>query len=389
MIYNCCAKHLSKEYWQKPSEHFKRLTSKAEYSIIFIKKKRMYVLRRFSFKSVLIWTKREIIFFTVFSTLVTVLYELVNLKWLQVPLAPVALIGTAVAFMVGFQNNAAYDRIWEARKIWGGIVNTSRSFVITLKDSFYMHRSEATKEEEEVLRTVTYRHIAWLTALRYSLRAKKTWEASYEAMHKKSTFTYIVPEFKTTLEEEIAPYLSQEEYDYVMSKENKPNAIISLQSKHLRELTDHKKLWDFTLLNLQQMLQDLTEQQGMAERIKNFPYPKQYASIGYHFVHIFMWLLPMSIIPAFEQTGSEIAKISPFIGEYFVWLNIPFTVIVIWVFNTMLRIGLAGENPFEGSPNDVPISNIARGITRDILQLIDEDPAKIPPPFENINNIQM
>jgi len=55
----------------------------------------------------------------------------------------------------------------------------------------------------------------------------------------------------------------------------------------------------------------------------------------------------------------------------------------------MLRIGLAGENPFEGSPNDVPISNISRGITRDLLQLIDEAPESIPAPFENINNIDM
>ncbi len=96
----------------------------------------MYVQRRFPFKSVLLWTKREVIFFLVFVSLTTALYEVLNLKWLQVPLAPVALIGTAVAFMVGFQNNAAYDRIWEARKIWGGIVNTSRTLIITVKDSF-------------------------------------------------------------------------------------------------------------------------------------------------------------------------------------------------------------------------------------------------------------
>ena len=97
----------------------------------------------------------------------------------------------------------------------------------------------------------------------------------------------------------------------------------------------------------------------------------------------------MAIIPSFARMGLEIAETNPFIGTYFVWLNIPFTVIVIWVFNTMLRIGLAGENPFEGSPNDVPISNISRGITRDLLQLIDEAPESIPAPFENINNIDM
>ena len=86
-------------------------------------------------------------FFLILATAVTILYELLNIKWLQVPLTPVGLIGTAVAFMVGFQNNAAYDRIWEARKIWGGIVNNSRSFIITLKDSFYIHNSEVSKNE--------------------------------------------------------------------------------------------------------------------------------------------------------------------------------------------------------------------------------------------------
>ncbi len=349
----------------------------------------MYVQRRFPFRSVIIWTRREIIFFLIFATLITALYELLGIKWLQVPLAPVALVGTAVAFMVGFQNNAAYDRIWEARKIWGGIVNNSRTLIITVKDSFYIHNPDSTADEREELKIITNRHIAWLTALRYAMRSKKSWETSYDQLSKKNTFTYNIPEHNTPLEDEIRPYLSSEEFTYVMSKDNKPNAIISLQSQHLRELADQKKLWDFSLLKLQGMLEELTALQGKSERIKNFPYPKQYGSIGYHFVHIFMWLLPMAIIPAFALMGVEMIDNHPFIGKYFVWLNIPFTVIVIWVFNTMLRIGLAGENPFEGSPNDVPISNISRGITRDILQIIDEDPENIPPPFENENHIEM
>lgn len=349
----------------------------------------MYTQRRFPFKSVLIWTKREIIFFTSYATIITVLFEVLNLKWLQVPLTPVGLIGTAVAFMVGFQNNAAYDRIWEARKIWGGIVNTSRSFIMNVKDSFYMHRAEAKTDESEVVKVITHRHIAWLTALRYAMRTKKQWEASYESMHSKGVFVYNVPENDSSLEDEIKPYLSKEEFDYVMSKDNKPNVILSLQSKHLRKLTDEKKFWDFSLLNFQQQINELTALQGKSERIKNFPYPKQYASIGYHFVHIFMWLMPLAIIPTFSVMGIDISKSHSFIGNHFIWLNIPFTVIVIWVFNTMLRIGLTGENPFEGSPNDVPISNISRGITRDLLQLIDEDPANIPASFENVNNVEM
>lgn len=350
----------------------------------------MYIQRRFPFKSVISWTKRELIFFFILASLVTSLYEILDIKWLQIPLTPVGLIGTAVAFMIGFQNNAAYGRIWEARKIWGGVVNVSRTFIITVKDSFHLHKNETAEDESEELKIITNRHIAWLTALRFAMRAKKPWEGSYTSKKgKKNKFLYNVPEFKSKLEDEIKPYLSEEEYAYVMSKDNKPNAVISLQSKHLRRLTDQKKLWDFSLLELQGMLQEMTALQGKSERIKNFPYPKQYGSIGYHFVHIFMWLIPMAIIPAFAKMGADMSEDYKLIGEYFIWMNIPFTVIVIWVFNTMLRIGLAGENPFEGSPNDVPISNISRGITRDILQIIDEDPENIPDQFENLSDIQM
>ena len=206
----------------------------------------MYIQRRFPFRSVLIWTKREIIFFTIFSSLVTVLYEVVNIKWLQTPVTPVVLIGTAVAFMVGFQNNAAYDRIWEARKIWGGIVNASRTLIITVRDSFYIHNREATQDESEEIKVVTYRHVAWLTALRYAMRTKKPWEATYQTTGKKKiNFEYNIPEFNTPIEEELKPYLSEEEFEYVMSKDNKPNAIIGLQSKHLRALSDEKKTMGF------------------------------------------------------------------------------------------------------------------------------------------------
>lgn len=349
----------------------------------------MYVKRRFPLKGVINWTRRELIFFFGLAIVATVLYELCNIKWLQVPITPVGLVGTAVAFLIGFQNNAAYDRIWEARKIWGGIVNASRTLIITVKDSFYMHNVDATTDESAVLKVITHRHIAWLTALRFAMRTKKEWEADYQSMMEKGGFKYYVPEQNENLEDELKPYLSDSELQYVMSKDNKPNALINLQSKHLRALTNEKKLWDFSLLELQGILRELTALQGKSERIKNFPYPKQYGSIGYHFVHIFMWMLPLAIIPTFASMGAKLVDINPLVSQYFVWLNIPFTVIVIWVFNTMLRIGLAGENPFEGSPNDVPISNISRGISRDILQIIDEKNEDLPPPFDNINDVQM
>lgn len=337
----------------------------------------------------IIWTQRELLFFIVMTVVITVFFEIFNIKWLQLPLTPIGLIGTAVAFMISFQNNAAYERIWEARKIWGGIVNTSRTLIVTVKESFYLNRPARNQDESVVLREITDRHIAWLTTLRYAMRTKKPWESDYRNESDTHHLFWNIPEKGTTLEEELKPLLSNQELKLVLSKDNKPNAVISLQSKHLRELGDEGKIWDFSILRLQEILQELTALQGKSERIKNFPYPKQYASLGYHLVHIFIWLLPLAIIPTFSRMGLSIEEANPFIGKYFVWLNIPCTVTVIWVFNTMLRIGLAGENPFEGSPNDVPISNISRGITRDILEIIDVDNKSLPPHFENFNDIQM
>ena len=89
---------------------------------------------RYSTKEMLHWTRWETLWFLTFSAVVVLLYDTFGFTFLNVPWTPVALIGTAVAFILGFQNNAAYDRIWEARKIWGGVVNTSRTWGMKTKD---------------------------------------------------------------------------------------------------------------------------------------------------------------------------------------------------------------------------------------------------------------
>ena len=174
------------------------------------------------------WTISETLFFIFFATMFTFLYKVVNIKWLQVPLVPVSLIGTAVAFMVGFQNNAAYYRICEALKIWGGIVNGSRTLIINIRGSFYLHRAEEKIEAKQILKVIANRHIAWLTALRNAMRAKKQWETNYNSNHKKTVCQYNIPEFKSELVDELRPFLSEIELNKLMQKDNKPNAIISL-----------------------------------------------------------------------------------------------------------------------------------------------------------------
>ncbi len=355
----------------------------------------MLTKKRYSVKDMFAWSRYDAVLFTAYATIIVVLYHILNFKFLNVPWTPVGLVGTAVAFIVGFQNNSAYGRIWEARKIWGGMVNTSRTFAMKVKgmiNNEYASQSQSVSKEEisSLIQIIVYRHIAWLTALRHSMRQKKSWETFEDSKTNREWSKMIhIPEKMFSLEEDLFHYLSAEENEYILDKSNKATAILFLQSKHLGELKKKGLLWEFSYIELEAMLGEMFNLQGKSERIKNFPYPRQYASLSYYFVRIFLLLLPFGVIPFFEKTSVDIETVYPIIAKWFVWLAIPFCAVISWIFHGMERMARIGENPFEGSPNDVPISNISRGITRDILQIIDEDPDSIPEPFENINHIQM
>ena len=163
----------------------------------------------------------------------------------------------------------------------------------------------------------------------------------------------------------------------------------SYKSRQLKELKEKGFLWEFSFLDLEAVLSELFQLQGKSERIKNFPYPRQYATLSFFFVWIFIILLPFATVPIFAEFGDKIADIYPFISKVFIWSAIPFCVILSWVFHTMERIGRVGENPFEGSANDVPISTIARGIEIDLRQMLDEDKEFIPKQFPEEYDVQM
>ena len=339
------------------------------------------------------WTRWETTLFVVFAAVVTVLYNVFGLTFLNVPWTPVALVGTAVAFMIGFQNNSAYGRIWEARKIWGGIVNTSRTWGMKTKDMITNEYANVPVEQEILSahkKDFIYRHIAWITALRHAMRQTRKWEVFEEHSTNKEWADLIhIPEKMVTLNDDLSKYLSDEELQYVTDKNNVPAAILFLQSKKLRELKEVGLIWEFSFLELENLLESMFEFQGKSERIKNFPYPRQYATLGHVFAWIFLILIPFGIVPEFAKIGNNMVETHPLVAPYFVWLGIPFCTIVSWVFHTMERIGRVGENPFEGSANDVPISTISRGIEIDLRQLLDEDKASIPDPFPEQHNVQM
>ena len=353
----------------------------------------MYTKKVYKIKDMIKWTRYETLFFIIIMSVFVGLYYFLDLVWLRIPWTPLALIGTAVAFVIGFQNNAAYDRIWEARKIWGGIVNSSRTFGMYVQDMVNNeHTNEKVSKEElqKEIKTLTYRHIGWMTALRHAMREAKDWETVMAHKSNKEWNKVVRPqEWDSNVEDDMKPYLSKEDIEYVMSKNNKQTAILYLQSHHLKRLKQKGVVWEFSFLELESMLQEMFTLQGKSERIKNFPYPRQFATLNHYFMWIFVLLLPLGIIPEFAEIGNEISITRPLIGSLFIWTSIPFYVVVAWVFSTMERIGRTGENPFEGTANDVPISTISRGIEIDLRQNLGESLEDIPKQFPVVYNTQL
>jgi putative membrane protein len=332
----------------------------------------MHSGRRFTLKEVIYWTRRDIILFAIIATIPTALYYFLNIKWLVIPWVAIGLIGTAAAFLIGFKNTQTYNRLWEARQIWGSIINSSRAWGILVKDMVKADKSE--------IQLLIYRHLAWLTALRYQMREPRIWENAELKSNKEYARFFKVPEKEIPLETELKKFLNQEELTYILSKKNRATQIISLQSKHLRLLKESGKLTEFDFIELEKTLTTLYDHQGKSERIKNFPYPRQFATVNQMFIRLFISVLPFGILQEFGKLTKEL-------GDEFIWATVPCSLVVGWVFYMMERIGEATENPFEGSANDVPISNISRTIEIDLREMLDE--TDIPAAITPINNILM
>lgn len=350
----------------------------------------MYTRKVYKVQEIALWTRFETYFFIAFISVWVALYYFLDLHWFRVPWTAIALIGTAVSFIIGFQNNSVYGRIWEARKIWGGIVNTSRTFgtyVQNMVTNEYASEKVSDETLKKEIKSLTYRHIAWMTALRYAMRSKKQWETTSGSKTNRE-WGLEPPENKMGVEEALKPYLSDKDLEDALRMDNKQTALLYQQSNHLRKLKEQGIIWEFSFLELEGLVQELFTLQGKSERIKNFPFPRQYATINHYFMWLLLLLLPLAMVPQFAEIGQDIVDKAPFIGKYFILLAIPFYTAVAWMFHTMERIGRTGENPFEGTSNDVPISTIARGIEIDLRQNLGENKEDIPAQFSADYNVQ-
>ena len=328
--------------------------------------------RRYTLSQLVNWGRKYILLFLIWNAIPVMLYELIGWKWLALPWQPISLIGIAVAFYLGFKNNSSYDRLWEGRKIWGGIVNASRTLTIMVRDFISNEYADTHRSEEElklIHHRIVHRHVAWLIALTIQLRKVKDWE--HKGKQDSNFRVALGTAFDEQQFDQLKPYISNEEFQYLQKKGNRASHIVSLQSKDFARLKMDGLLDEFRHYQLANMLKELYTLQGKSERIKNFPFPRQYATVNYYFACLFIVLLPFGMINAFSALEPH----------QLIWLSIPFGAVASWVFWTMEMIGDYSENPFEGLYNDVPITAMARGIEIDIRQMLEEEdlPTAIQP----------
>jgi ion channel-forming bestrophin family protein len=258
--------------------------------------------------------------------------------WVALPHIPLSLFGSAIGIIVAFRNQSAYARWWEARTLWGVIINNSRSWARQIT-TVMMPISEAEVGELKVVqRRLVYHQIAYAHALRQQLRGLEPWEL-------------------------LKPLLSEEELEELRDARNVPLAIQQQMGALLRECQVRGWVDIAHWRALDANLDDIVDAQGGTERIKNTPMPKQYDYFPQLFVQIYCMMLPLALVTAMG------------------WFTPLGSTLVGFIFLALDKIGRDLEDPFDNSIYDVPMTSLTTTIEMNLRQLLGETalpPAEVP-----------
>ncbi len=331
----------------------------------------MYIKRKVSPGIILRFSWDYLLFFTLWAALAYYLYYYVGWRFIDIPIEPLTIIGIAVSFYNGFKNSQSYDRFWEARKIWGNIVNYSRSWanqVLHLVD-----------DSPETHRRLIYRHLAYINALRIQLRQPTSFSMHGNRSVERLFRTHGVQEANF---DDLQPFLEAAEAQNLESRKNRATHLVKNQGRELQSLEKAGKIKGFDKLILHGTLETLYNLQGKCERIKNTPFPRQYAYFTTIFCWIFVLLVPFGLIDVFsyDPEGPHAPD-----QRLFALQMIPYSVLIAWIFITMDRVGSNTEDPFEGRISDVPMTALCRTIEIDLRDMLDEE--DLPEPVIPENNM--
>ncbi|WP_187477693.1 bestrophin family protein [Amniculibacterium sp. G2-70] len=276
--------------------------------------------------------KYQIILIVFFAFFIGFLDDISLFKKISIPLIIPALLGTAVSLLLAFRTAQSYERWWEARTVWGAIVNDSRSFIRLVR--------QFVPELPEESRLVAERQIVWVYALGEALR-------------------------KQVFSDKVKNYLQS----HNITGTNIPNAILDKHSEQIRKIAAEGHISDFKEVQLNEVLMRLCDSMGKCERLKNTVFPRAYSILLHTLIYVFAFLLPF---------GLEDSQLT---------VEIVTTIIVPIIFITIEKTAIIMQDPFENTPVDTPMTALAQTIEINLLQMIGEK--NIPAKKENDSYFEM
>jgi len=295
----------------------------------------MLLDKNIPFKYVFGKIRLEVIIVGIYAAGIAVLYSNFHVTRISIPIAVPMILGTVISLLLGFRSNQAYDRWWEARIIWGAIVNDSRTFARQLL-TFMQAREE--QEEMNAFRSrLVRRQIAWTYCLGNSLRHNNPLDRCRHL-------------------------LSEQEMGFISRYNNKPNALLELHGHDLK--LAHEKGWinDFQQVELDETLSRLCDSMGKCERIKNTIFPATYSVYIHLSLMLFILLLPFGLI------------------EFFGAAEVPLVIAIASSFLLIEKMAIHLQDPFENKPTDTPVTTIASNIERDLKQMMKDK--ELPEPVQ-------
>ncbi len=313
---------------------------------MIIKPKLTWVRMLFSLKgSSLSRTWPRITVITAFSIFVTwfEIHYKVDQQHFSLTTQPFTLIGLVLGIFLGFRNHAAYDRYWEGRKLWGRLVNASRSLArqaLTLAQAGQDESNPASCRHFQT--DLIHRQIAYVHALRHHLR-------------------------DTDSHEDLAPFLDPEERQQLQTQKNIPIAILQSMGERIRRAWDAGWISEYHLPVIEGTLTTLTDIQGGCERIKNTPIPWVYTVLTHRIVAFYCFFLPFGII-------KDVQELTPLV-----------VMLISHAFFGLDEIGDEIEDPFGTEPQHLPLTALCRTIEVNLRQALDEK--EIPEMLKPVNGI--
>ncbi|PSL48232.1 putative membrane protein [Chitinophaga niastensis] len=269
----------------------------------------------------------ELLLVTIYSLVINILYYQYDFTNLVIPLGVPMVLGTVLSLLLAFRSNQAYDRWWEARTIWGAIVNDSRSLtrqMLSLMDATYQ-----SEEMQHFQERFVKRQAAWCYSLGQTLR-------------------------KTDPLKGLDRLLSRRELNYVMRYDNVPAALLLLHGKDLKHALEQGWINQYQQIAIDKTLSRLCDAMGKCERIKNTVFPATYSLYTHFTVILFIMLLPFALI------------------DILGFMEIPMVVAIAASFLLIEKMGINLQDPFENKPTDTPVTTIARNIEKDLRQMLHE-----------------